>query len=193
MRPRELVLRGFRSYADETTFTFADRSLIGIVGPIGSASPRSSTRSRRPYARPAERDTKSLISQRRILHVSLTFEVEGVTWGCRPSAAKGIGAHAVPRRRWDVEAAGQGEGRHLPDRDVLAWTSDVPSPVPSPRTVRRFLRLRDRSQQGARGVFGFERPDAMRRLPRADLIARSRPLAGEGQRSRGRWDLCHAT
>ena len=36
MRPRELTLRGFRSYRDEVTFNFRDRHLIGIVGPIGA-------------------------------------------------------------------------------------------------------------------------------------------------------------
>ena len=37
MRPLELRLRNFRSYfGDETTFSFRDRSLVGIVGPIGS-------------------------------------------------------------------------------------------------------------------------------------------------------------
>ena len=36
MRPRELTLRGFRSYADETRFEFAGRGLVGIVGPNGS-------------------------------------------------------------------------------------------------------------------------------------------------------------
>ena len=37
MRPLELRLRNFRSYfGEETTLSFRDRSLLGIVGPIGS-------------------------------------------------------------------------------------------------------------------------------------------------------------
>ena len=36
MRPRELVVSGFRSYEAETRFCWDDRSLVGIVGPIGS-------------------------------------------------------------------------------------------------------------------------------------------------------------
>ena len=36
MRPRELTIRGFRSYRDEVTFDFRDRHLVGIVGPIGA-------------------------------------------------------------------------------------------------------------------------------------------------------------
>ena len=36
MRPRELTIRGFRSYRDEVTFDLRDRHLVGIVGPIGA-------------------------------------------------------------------------------------------------------------------------------------------------------------
>ncbi len=36
MRPRELILDGFRSYAGSTTISWEDRRLVGIVGPIGS-------------------------------------------------------------------------------------------------------------------------------------------------------------
>ena len=36
MRPRELRLKGFRSYREETRFDWRDRRLVGIVGPIGS-------------------------------------------------------------------------------------------------------------------------------------------------------------
>src|SRR3990170_4062534 len=68
MRPRELTLRGFRSYADETTFDFGDRSLVGIVGPIGSG--KSSILDAVAFALYGKTpriasDTKSLINQRR--------------------------------------------------------------------------------------------------------------------------------
>ncbi len=36
MRPVELTMRGFQSYAGNHTFDFRDRRLLGIVGPIGS-------------------------------------------------------------------------------------------------------------------------------------------------------------
>ena len=36
MRPLELRLRNFRSYSGEHTFDFRERTLLGIVGPIGS-------------------------------------------------------------------------------------------------------------------------------------------------------------
>ncbi len=36
MRPLELVVNGFRSYAEETRFDWRGRRLVGVVGPIGS-------------------------------------------------------------------------------------------------------------------------------------------------------------
>jgi exonuclease SbcC len=36
MRPLDLTLEGFRSYADRARFDWRGRRLVGIVGPIGS-------------------------------------------------------------------------------------------------------------------------------------------------------------
>ena len=36
MRPLELTINGFRSYAEETRFDWRGRHLVGVVGPIGS-------------------------------------------------------------------------------------------------------------------------------------------------------------
>ena len=73
MRPIELSLRGFRSYADDTTFGFGERNLVGIVGPIGSG--KSSILDAISFALYGKTpriagETKTLINQRRdSLHV----------------------------------------------------------------------------------------------------------------------------
>ena len=36
MRPVELTVDGFRSYGKPTTFSWSERGLVGVVGPIGS-------------------------------------------------------------------------------------------------------------------------------------------------------------
>ena len=36
MRPLELTIEGFRSYARRATFDLRGRRLVGVVGPIGS-------------------------------------------------------------------------------------------------------------------------------------------------------------
>ena len=84
MRPLELVVKGFRSYAAETRFDWRDRRLVGIVGPIGSG--KSSVLDAIAFAlygrTPSfERDTKALINQRQSLaQVQLTFRVDSQTW-----------------------------------------------------------------------------------------------------------------
>ncbi|MSQ30473.1 MAG: SMC family ATPase [Dehalococcoidia bacterium] len=84
MRPLELVVNGFRSFAEETRFDWRDRRLVGIVGPIGSG--KSSILDAIAFAlygrTPSSgADTKGLINQRRaVAQVALTFRVEGQAW-----------------------------------------------------------------------------------------------------------------
>ena len=84
MRPLELTLQGFRSYREPTTFAWRERSLVGIVGPIGSG--KSTILDGVAFAlfgkTPTfERDTKSLIHQlAETCHVELRFEVDGQVW-----------------------------------------------------------------------------------------------------------------
>ena len=86
MRPLELRLRGFRSYAGEdTAFSFRGRHLVGIVGPIGSGkSTILDAIAFALYGRTASigRGTRALIHQRAdATTVPLRFEVEGEgTW-----------------------------------------------------------------------------------------------------------------
>jgi energy-coupling factor transporter ATP-binding protein EcfA2 len=84
MRPRELTIRGFRSYRDEATFDLRDRHLVGIVGPIGAG--KSTVLDAIAFALfgktpRVQRDTRSLINQLAdAAHVQLVFEVDGATW-----------------------------------------------------------------------------------------------------------------
>ncbi|MDX1691242.1 MAG: SMC family ATPase, partial [Acidimicrobiia bacterium] len=100
MRPVELTVDGFRSYGSPTTFSWEDRGLVGIVGPIGSG--KSSILDAMAYAlyakAPAfERDVKRLINQRRDeCHVALTFDVEGRRFQVeRAMRRKGAAGHAL--------------------------------------------------------------------------------------------------
>jgi DNA repair protein SbcC/Rad50 len=181
MRPRELTIRGFRSYADEATFDFSGRSLIGIVGPIGSG--KSSILDAVSFALYGktpriERDTKSLINQRRdSLHVALTFEVDGSQWKAVRSLRRGgASAHALYR----VE---DGEDREVADR-----ARDVNETIESVlgldfEAFRRSVLLAQNQfaefleatpvQRGSvlKGVFGFDRLDAMRDATKGRLDA----------------------
>ena len=84
MRPRELTLRGFRSYRDEVTFDLRGRRLVGIAGPIGAGKSTIldgvafALFGRTPRV---QRETKTLIHQLSdSAHVQLVFEVDGMVW-----------------------------------------------------------------------------------------------------------------
>ena len=179
MRPRELVLRGFRSYTDETTFTFADRSLIGIVGPIGSG--KSSILDAVAFALYGKTpriaaDTKSLINQRSdSLHVSLTFEVDGVVWRVqRVLRRKGASAHTLYRLE-------DGDYAEVADKEKEV-TAQVEALLGMDfETFRRSVLLAQNQFAGfleatgtdrnkvLKGVFGFERLDEMREAAKGRL------------------------
>ncbi|MEE8138177.1 MAG: AAA family ATPase, partial [Thermoanaerobaculia bacterium] len=106
MRPLELTLKGFQSYADQQTFDFRDRRLVGIVGPIGAG--KSSLLDGIAFALygrtpRAGKSTKGLINQRQgSAHVELWFQVEGETWqAVRALRRKGQSAHNLYRYAGD--------------------------------------------------------------------------------------------
>src|SRR5262249_27541891 len=84
MRPRELTMRGFRSYRDEVTLDLRDRHLVGVVGPIGAG--KSTILDAIAFALfgktpRVQRDTRSLINQLADeAHVQRRFEVDGDVW-----------------------------------------------------------------------------------------------------------------
>lgn len=187
MRPRELVLGGFRSYESETRFCWNDRSLVGIVGPIGSGkssildaisfalynqTPRSGTR------------TTSLINQRRdAAQVSLTFDVDGATYkAVRSLRRNGAPAHALYRVEddTDVEIADRATDMLAAIEDLLGldFAAFQRSVLLAQNQFAGFLEATatDRNKV-LKGVFGFDRLDAMRILAKERLDRLSTRLA----------------
>lgn len=110
MRPLELRVRNFRSFAGEHAFDFRDRTLIGIVGPIGSGkSSLLDAVALALYGRTPRigKATTTLINQRAADgSVLLRFEVEGEVWeAVRSLRAKGQSKHALYRYEADSEDA----------------------------------------------------------------------------------------
>lgn len=179
MRPRELVVRGFRSYAAETTFRFDERGLVGIVGPIGSG--KSSILDAISFAlfgktARIERDTKTLISQRRdAMHVALTFTADGTTWkAVRAIRRGGAPAHALYRITADGEEAVADKKTEV-DRLVEAalgmdFATFNRSVLLAQGQFSAFLEATpvDRDKV-LKGVFGFDRLDAMRDVAKVRL------------------------
>ena len=179
MRPRELTLRGFRSYAEETTFEFGDRTLIGIVGPIGSG--KSSILDAVAFALYGKTpriaaDTKSLINQRRdALHVSLTFDVDGVRWKAVRSLRRGgASAHALYRLDGDSFGEVADKAREVNEQieSILGMDFDAfrRSVLLAQNQFAGFLEATGTERNKVlKGVFGFERLDVMRDAVKARL------------------------
>ncbi|HSM02264.1 MAG TPA: SMC family ATPase [Acidimicrobiia bacterium] len=179
MRPLELELRGFRSYADDTAIGFEGRTLVGIVGPIGSG--KSSLLDAISFALfgktpKVERDTKSLINQRRdTLHVSLMFEVGGTRWKAVRSLRRGgASAHALYRVDDGVEHEVTDKAREMGEEvetilgmDFAAFRRSV---LLAQNQFSAFLEATGTERnQVLKGVFGFDRLDAMRDAARVRL------------------------
>ncbi len=203
MRPRELTLRGFRSFAEPTSFHFRGRGLVGIVGPIGSGkssildaisfalygrTPRSGT------------ETSALINQRRdALQVELVFEVDGVEWKVvRALRRRGAAAHTLYRRSADgPEEEVADKAREVTERITaligMEFDAFRRSVLLAQNQFAAFLEATgtDRNQV-LKGVFGFDRIDAMRDVikGRLDVIGMSlqhltaRRTSAEGDRRR---------
>ena len=187
VRPRELTLRGFRSYAEETKFEWAGRNLVGVVGPTGSG--KSSILDAISFALYGktpriERDTKSLINQRRdALHVSLMFDVEHETYrAVRTLRRNGSPAHTLYRIVDGVETELADRSREMTDRIELLLGLDFAafgrSVLLAQNQFSRFLEATkaDRNEV-LQGVFGFDRLDAMRTVAKGRLDALGNRLA----------------
>jgi DNA repair protein SbcC/Rad50 len=201
MRPRELTLRGFRSYAEETTFDFTGRSLIGIFGPTGGG--KSSILDAIAFALygktpRVERDTKSLINQRRNeLHVSLVFDVDGTTWKAVRSLRRGgQSAHALYRVGEDGDEPVADRTREMGEKVEALLGLDFDgfrrSVLLAQNQFARFLEATP-VERGTvlKGVFGFDRLDAMRDVTKRRLdsigaslqVLRERRASAESDRA----------
>jgi exonuclease SbcC len=182
MRPLELRLRNFRSYfGQETVFSFRDRSLVGIVGPIGAG--KSTVLDAVAFALYGKTPTvaaatKSLIHQRAAdATVALRFEVDGRVWeAVRMLRVKGPSQHALYR----LEADGPDEEpieRITMEADVNARIIELlglefdafgRSVLLAQNRFAEFLRARPVERDKVlKGVFGHDRLDAMRETAKA--------------------------
>ncbi len=176
MRPLELRVRNFRSYSGEHIFNFADRSLVGIVGPIGSG--KSSILDaivfglygRTPRIATA---TKTLINQRAAdAAVSLRFEVEGELWEVNRSIRiKGPSRHALyryedpdgePVEKLTLEGEVNDKIVELFGLDYAAFERSV---LLAQGRFAEFLQARPADRDRVlKGVFGHDRVDRMKAL-----------------------------
>lgn len=172
MRPIELRLRGFRSYADETTFDFTGRNLVGIVGPIGSG--KSSILDAVSFALYGKTpriagETKTLINQRKdSLHVSLSFEVDGTVWkATRVLRRNGAAAHTLYRVEDGEDHPVADKAREMGERieEILGLDFEAfrRSVLLAQNQFAGFLEATGTDRNKVlKGVFGFDRLDAMR-------------------------------
>jgi DNA repair protein SbcC/Rad50 len=174
MRPRELTIRGFRSYRDEATFDLRDRHLVGIVGPIGAG--KSTILDAIAFALfgktpRVQRETRSLINQLAdAAHVQLVFEVDGQTWRVtRVLKRKGQGQVQLVRLEADDPDAAHEEVvlQERPVRDrieqLLGMDFDTfgRSVLLAQNRFAEFLLAADTPRNAVlKGVFGYERFDA---------------------------------
>ena len=187
MRPLDLTLRGFRSYAEESTFHWEGRGLVGIVGPTGSG--KSSILDAVSFALYGktpriERDTKSLINQRRdAMHVALTFEIDGKHYKAVRSLRRGgSSAHAFYRVDDGVDVELADKSREMTEQVEVLLGLDFDafrrSVLLAQNQFSRFLEATGTERnQVLKGVFDFGRLDAMRAIAKDRLDALGSRLA----------------
>jgi DNA repair protein SbcC/Rad50 len=197
MRPRELTLRGFRSYREEVTFDLRGRHLVGVAGPIGAG--KSSILDAIAFALfgktpRVQRDTRTLIHQLAdSAHVRLTFEVDGAIWrATRALKRKGQGQVQLVQLADDGPDAAIIETVVLdkPVRErvesLLGMDFDTfgRSVLLAQNRFAEFLLASDGPRNAVlKGVFGYERFDAAlastkERVAREEATVASLDLAG---------------
>ena len=177
MRPLELTIRNFRSYAgDDATFEFRGRGLVGIVGPIGSG--KSSLLDAIAFALygrtpTVASGTKSLIHQRRDrATVSLRFGIGDEVWEVtRALRRKGQSQHGLHRLADDTDDAAKLE-EFVMEAEVNAKIVELlglefggfsRSIMLAQGRFAEFLTARPADRDKVlKGVFGYDRLDEMR-------------------------------
>lgn len=176
MRPLELRVRNFRSYAGEHVFDFRERRLVGIVGPIGSG--KSSILDAIAFALYGRTPrigsaTKTLINQRAAdASVVLQFVVEGELWEvARSIRIKGQSKHALyryddidqePVEKLLMEGEVNERIVSLLGLDFSAFERSV---LLAQGRFAEFLQARPADRDKVlKGVFGHDRLDRMKAL-----------------------------
>lgn len=181
MRPLELHLKNFRSFSGETSFTFADRGLLGIVGPIGSGKSSIldgvayALYARTPRVAGAVRD---LIHQRSdTAVVTLEFAVDGERWKVTRSIRRGQSNHTLYRMdddEGDVAVATQKTDVNERVEQLIGLDYDgfSRSVLLAQGRFAEFLTARPADRDRVlKGVFGHERIDAMRQAAKERVSA----------------------
>lgn len=173
MRPLELRLRNFRSYAGEHVFDLRGRRLVAIVGPTGSGkSSILDAIAFALYARTprAGRTTSELIGQRsEEATVTLRFRVDGREWEVqRQLKRRGAGQHLLTDEDGGVRLTMKAEVdrriEQLLGLDFAAFTRSV---LLAQGRFAEFLEARPGERdQVLKGVFGHDRVDRMREVAR---------------------------
>lgn len=177
MRPLELVIAGFRSFAERTVIDWRGRRLVGIVGPIGSG--KSSILDAIAFALYGRTPVFATESKTLIRHgaeqarVELVFEADGETWRViRVIRQSGAGRHVLYRETGGPLANAESEK----EREVTARIEELLG-LDFPTFCRSVLLAQNRfaeflnASAGERdkvlkGVFGFDRLDDMQALAR---------------------------
>ena len=188
MRPRRLVIKGFRSYAAEATFDFDERGLVGIVGPIGSG--KSSLLDAVSFALYGQtptvgKQTKSLINQRQqSSHVELWFDVGAETWrSVRALRRKGQSAHSLERygaidgERLDIIEGEKAVNARVTEMLGLDFHAFGRSVLLAQNQFARFLDATGGERDSVlKGVFGLDRIEVVRELAKDHRDAAARDL-----------------
>jgi exonuclease SbcC len=176
MRPLELTVKGFRSFAERAVIDWRGRRLVGIVGPIGSG--KTSILDAIVFALYGKTPALGTESKTLIRHgsesarVELAFESGGEVWRViRVIRTVGQGRHALYRGEDTLTSPVCEKEREVTARIEELLGLDFPtfcrSVLLAQNRFAEFLTAspgdRDRV---LKGVFGFDRLDGMQALAR---------------------------
>jgi exonuclease SbcC len=179
VRPLELTMEGFKSYADEQVLTFDGRSLFGIVGPTGAG--KSTILEAMMYALYGKthregRETRDLIRMGAdSARVRLSFEVGSGAWEVTRVLRRKGPSQAVLTRLGDEhpEATGQtavtARIEELIGLDFGAFCSSVV--LPQGKFDRFLMATASERSRILKGIFRLERVDAIRERAKTRAVA----------------------
>ncbi|MGH2690141.1 MAG: AAA family ATPase, partial [Actinomycetota bacterium] len=186
MRPLELTLEGFKSYAEEQVFTFDGRSLFAIVGPTGAG--KSTILEAMMYAlygktHREQRDTKDLIrTGADSARVRLSFETDSGAWVVTRVLRRKQPSQAVLTRLGsDVpvetgQTAVSARIEALVGLDFPAFCSSVI--LPQGQFDRFLMATEGERSKILKGIFRLDRVDAIRERAKVRLGRVNERIAG---------------